>query len=304
MNKVCILISLLFGVSFGCLYEQRNAQGSFSSRAAHWSYEGESGPSHWASLDDTYKTCGAGTHQTPVDIAFDSNGATQEYHIGDLSFHGSTIHHASFDHNGHTVVVQGDLDHTVTGGAFFGDHYRLLQFHFHAPSEHTFNGVIYPLEVHFVHQNPATGDLAVIGVVFEMGTHNNTWLNDLFNHLPHFVEHKSEGEVEYDLSIDPYAAFPEDLSYYHYMGSLTTPPCTEGLKWFVLKQVQQVSQYQLDTWYEHVSPSNRPVQNLNGRTLFYSHPEEDNGEEPTPNPPSQGAETIINFNFAGMIPSY
>lgn len=279
INKLS-LFCILFGVAFACIYDEGNTKTRGEHiRGVHWDYKN---PAGWGGLDSSYAACSNGHKQTPVNINFKEGAtkATKDYQIGKLHFKKSVETNAAVTHNGHTVVVDGKASpNTVSGGPFLGDEYTLLQFHFHAPSEHTFNGVQYPLEVHFVHNNTQTGDLGVIGLLFKKGKENK-WLKNLFLNLPSFDENTSvQSPSSVSVTINSYSAFPEDKSYFHYMGSLTTPPCSEGLKWVVMKQVVEVSEEQLKEWEVAVEGSSaRPVQGLNGRTLFFDN--EGEAQEP------------------------
>jgi carbonic anhydrase len=227
--------------------------------------------------------CSSGKKQTPIALA---SATAAEYDIGEIKIE-SQYQAVEVENNGHTVVAFVE-DGNVRGGPMFSEEYKLLQFHWHTPSEHTLNGKTYPLELHFVHQRVATGDLAVVGLLFDLGGHN-AWLADFFDHLP-----EEEGHIVNLTSVNPYGVLPEDLSYMHYSGSLTTPPCSEGLKWIVLNEVATLSQTQLDQFKAVFEFNSRPMQPLNGRPVTQDTPEEcpEQGEAPR---------AQINFNFAGML---
>jgi carbonic anhydrase len=221
----------------------------------HWTYAGEAGAEHWGDLDPSFATCATGTHQSPIDLG----GATGAP-LADLAFqwHGGP---ATVVNNGHTVQIDladsGDL-------VLDGRTYHLAQFHVHAPSEHTVNGRAFPLEIHFVHKD-ADGHLAVVGVLVDTGPANEAL-------APVLAVHPTAGGPAVPLggTFDPSALLPlvPLRIAYRYDGSLTTPPCTEGVAWSVLFGSITVSAEQLTAITSQLAePNNRPVQPLDGRTL-------------------------------------
>jgi carbonic anhydrase len=162
--------------------------------------------------------------------------------------------------NGHTLqVTLGHANSLVTIGP---DAYNLVQFHFHAPAEHTVDGRAYPVELHFVHRNSA-GQLAVVGVFIEEGAENHA-LATLLAHRP-----QAQGEANAtQVSLDPTALLPQDRAYYAYAGSLTTPPCTQGVRWNVLRTPIQAPPAQVAALREALGASSRHVQALNQRTVL------------------------------------
>jgi carbonic anhydrase len=223
--------------------------------APNWTYAGESGAEHWGDLDPGFATCATGTHQSPIDLG----GATGAP-LADLDFqwHAGT---AAVVNNGHTVQV----DLTGAGDLVLDGHpYHLAQFHVHAPSEHTVNGRSFPLEIHFVHTDDA-GQLAVVGVLVESGP--ATAAVD-----PVLAVHPTPGgdPVAVTGTFDPTALLPfAPLRIaYRYDGSLTTPPCSEGVAWSVLFGSITLSPEQLAAFTGQLAePNNRPVQPLDGRSV-------------------------------------
>jgi len=223
--------------------------------APHWEYAGKAGTSHWSELDDSFSACKLGKAQSPIDI----RGA-KAAQLAPIEFHyaGSP---AEIVNNGHTVQVN-----LAEGGSIklaSGD-YKLLQFHFHTPSEEKINGRNYPLVAHFVHKN-AAGELAVVAVLFRQGKENAA-LQQVFAALPGKVgdKHVLEG------SFNAEAVLPAQRGYYAYMGSLTTPPCSEGVHWQVLVKESEISRQQLAAFRKLYPMNARPVQPLNGRSLEVS----------------------------------
>ncbi len=220
----------------------------------HWSHhEGADGPANWQNLCDGFADCG-GQAQSPIDIVTKDAAADADLSAPEFRYGTSPV---AIINNGHTVQfnISGDNEVTLNGKV-----YKLLQFHFHAKSEHTIDGKQYPLEVHFVHKH-SDSDFAVLGVMYEKGAENAL----LKKYLAHFP--KTKGDYQADESIDLASLFPEDKSYYHYNGSLTTPPCSEVVSWYVLKTPVTASAEQLDAFAEILDNNYRPVMPLNNRTV-------------------------------------
>ena len=162
--------------------------------------------------------------------------------------------------NGHTIQVNYNPGSTIKVN---GNEFELKQFHFHSPSENTIEGRSYPMEVHYVHADK-DGNLVVIAVLFETGE-KNAELEKAWAHMP---ENAGEKGV-LSKSVDANNLLPHDHGYYRFNGSLTTPPCSEGVRWFVLKQSVTASKQQLDAFSNTLSHSNnRPLQKLNARTIL------------------------------------
>lgn len=220
----------------------------------HWSYTGPTGAKHWAELDAGYKTCALGKHQSPIDIRTDKAKRADLKPIG-FAYAAAP---ATVVNNGHTVQVnlpaagQIELD---------GVPYKLLQFHFHTPSEEKVNGKAYPLVAHLVHQN-AEGKLAVVAVLFKPGRENAA-LKLVFEALPA----KAGESRELAAPLDVAALLPAQQSYWAFTGSLTTPPCSEDVRWQVLKTPVEVSPAQLAAFRQLYPMNARPVQPLNGRVV-------------------------------------
>lgn len=222
---------------------------------AAWGYEGANGPSAWGELDKEFETCSAGTEQSPVDVAKatakDMENLSFDYKAGDLEI----------VNNGHTqqVIVPEGSTMKVDGVER-----KLLQFHFHTPSEHTVDGKQAEAEVHFVHQGQDEGDLAVVGALITDGEADNEAYAPLIDNL---MQEKGDPKKVEGVTIDPAKLLPEDKVYTTYPGSLTTPPCSEGVSWFVLDKPVELSQDQLDKLHKVMGDNARPVQDKNGREL-------------------------------------
>jgi carbonic anhydrase len=223
---------------------------------AHWTYEGATGPAHWAELDPAFAASSEGKAQSPINLVTAAAKAGNAATSLRLAQH---EHVASLLDNGHTIQVTVE-----EGGTFTTGHgtYQLVQFHFHAPSEHTIDGRSFPLEVHFVHQS-ADGHLAVVGMLFVEGPANE----DLAKVIAHFPAGSGQSAHLPAEKIDLDLHLPADPTAYNYAGSLTTPPCTEGVDWYVLRQPVTASREQLAAFAARFGDNHRPVQPLNGRTI-------------------------------------
>ncbi len=188
--------------------------------APHWNYEGEGGPENWGKLSADFKVCELGTQQTPIDLR---DAVRAE--VGGVAPQFGEMPLTILD-NGHTIQVNCAPG---SGTSIAGDRYELLQFHFHHPSEHLLSGKSFDLELHFVHKN-AAGNLAVVGVFFEPGA-TNPALAPILSAMP-----REAGPAQtLGTVIRPAELLPADRGYFRYHGSLTTPPCSEGVLWSVFK---------------------------------------------------------------------
>ncbi len=232
--------------------------------APHWTYEGEDGPEHWGDLAEAYEACEAGTEQSPIDLT----GAVEasDADLPDLTFdyHPSAL--ALMD-NGHTVQAAYDPGSTLVVD---GETYELKQFHFHAHSEHTVDGKAAPLELHLVHareDDQGVTHLAVVGVLIVEGAENPAYASVL-DHLP--TEVTEEPEAVDGQTVDAAALLPTDRTFFHYEGSLTTPPCSEGVSWQVMTTPVELSAGQIAAFTARYDDDFRPVQPLGDRELEVS----------------------------------
>jgi carbonic anhydrase len=222
---------------------------------AHWAYEGENGPQAWGNLKPEFNICAIGKRQTPINI---EDGSTLQGPAEPVQF-AYAPSNASVVNNGHTIQVdvQGDNSITVRGA-----NYRLLQFHFHTPSEEQINYKRFPMVAHLVHKSNE-GQLAVVAVLLQEGE-SNPLVDKVWTYMP--LDSGDRVRMPQGL-LDVNELLPKDQRYYQFMGSLTTPPCTEGVLWMVLKQPVTLSkaQYKL---FSQLYPNNaRPVQAVNGRPV-------------------------------------
>lgn len=242
MNKTLMAICTIAGLSTGC-----------ATHNSHWGYSGSEGTENWVKLSPDNFSC-SGKNQSPINLSgfieADLTPITFNYKAG-----GQEILN-----NGHTVQVNYEKgSHISIDGIIF----ELLQFHFHAPSENHINGNSYPLEAHLVHADK-DGNLAVVAVMFKEGEANkgleNAWIT-----MP-----KHSGD-KYPLStrVDVDNILPKSREYYRFNGSLTTPPCSEGVRWLVMKDAVSASADQIDAFSQALhEPNNRPLQALNSRVIL------------------------------------
>ncbi|MDR0565248.1 MAG: carbonic anhydrase family protein [Azoarcus sp.] len=223
--------------------------------AAHWGYEGEGSPERWGELDNAWKTCKLGMNQSPINIDATLNARISPLPINYIDAPETLVN------NGHTIQanMKADAKTTIT---IDNKPYTLHQFHFHAPSENTIRGKYYAMEMHLVHKN-AEGEIAVVAVMFEKGA-ENTELDKLWKVMPEQADKKSLIEDSFDIN----KLLPKEKNYWRFSGSLTTPPCSEGIIWLVLKRPLTLSEKQLEKFAHAMHhPNNRPVQPLHGRTV-------------------------------------
>jgi carbonic anhydrase len=224
----------------------------------NWGYSGADGPDHWADLEPDYAECKSGHRESPIDIV----GAQ----LADLP----RIH---FDYklaplkvinNGYTIQFNYESGSSIT---INGTALPLVQFHFHHVSENEIDGKKYDMELHFVHVDAAANRTAVVAVFIKSGAENAP-LRDLWSHIPH----DKGKEVEYKkVVINAADLLPADQNYYTFDGSLTIPPCKEGVKWFVLKTPIEASPAQIAAFAKLYPDNARPIQPTNGREIHESN---------------------------------
>lgn len=223
----------------------------------HWGYDKHhGGPAHWSELDAQYESCGLGRQQSPVDIrhAVPADLPALDFNYPALA--------PTLVNNGHTVQINLPAGASLQVGE---RSLQLLQFHFHTPSEEAIDGRRLDMVAHFVHRD-ADGKLGVVAVLMKRGPRDNPALAPLFEHLP-----RPQESVTVDgLALDLAALLPKDKGYYSLNGSLTTPPCSEGVSWMVLKTPIEVGPRQLGAFRKLFAANARPLQPLNGRVVQVS----------------------------------
>ena len=245
--------------------------------ATAWNHDPSSaiGPANWGTIDPAFERCLKGTGQSPVDISGTVKGGGPALQFG---YRDNVL---VVENTGHVIEVPIPADNGNTlkiGNAV----YRLEQYHFHAPSEHTLDGTRYDLEAHLVHEN-AAGQLAVVGVFMNIGEHPNELVDEVFDNAPDVAGEETDVGVESNAK-ELLPGFSPDhdrgtfviTRYYTYSGSLTTPPCSEGVRWIVARDPVNVSNFSVVEMHRLVSlfpgyggytNNNRPVQPINEREI-------------------------------------
>lgn len=219
----------------------------------HWGYEGQEKPENWGKLSPEYSTCENGKNQSPINI---DHVLKTEHSKLKLTFEDGQ---QNIINNGHTIEIdvsgnnQLEIDDEI---------FTLQQFHFHTPSENTIKGKYFPMAAHFVYKNK-DNELAVIALMFNKGEANSE-LAKAWQQMPT----ESGKSAILANAVDIKALFPKELNYYRFSGSLTTPPCTEGVRWIVLQQQSQASAEQIEKFHSIMHhDNNRPIQPLHGRVI-------------------------------------
>jgi carbonic anhydrase len=227
--------------------------------APDFSYGGYKNPTNWDELSPNWATCGSGNQQSPIDIKPSLLGNILSP-PANIQFNYQSLSNFPVQNNGHTIQVNYPTPPNGSTMTVDGTTYNLLQFHLHTHSEHLINGEAAALELHLVHQN-SQGQLAVVGVMIENGDINNA-LETVLDNMP-----QQEGSKTAIGTINASSFLPANRSYYGYNGSLTTPPCSEGVKWIVLKNPITASQAQIDAFTKIFQVNARPIQDLNLRQV-------------------------------------
>ncbi len=232
------------------------AKGAADGHALHWSYEGEGGPLRWGKLDPAWAKCENGTRQSPIDIR---DGIKVD--LEQVNFDYKPARFSVVD-NGHTIQVN------IGGGnqiRVMGRRFDLVQFHFHRPSEERVNGQGFQMVAHLIHRD-MEGKLAVVAVLIEEGKAHSL-VQSVWNNLPLEKNEALSPAMPMDLN----ELLPERREYYTYMGSLTTPPCSEGVLWIVLKEPIQISSQQIAVFARLYPMNARPIQIQAGRLIKESN---------------------------------
>jgi carbonic anhydrase len=227
---------------------------AFGQKTTEWTYKGAEGPSDWGKLDLAFATCSVGHTQSPIDIK-----DAKKSDLPPLKFDYKAVPLNIID-NGHTIQVNYAPGSTLTVG---GKTYVLKQFHFHHPSEEHINGHGYDMVAHLVHADP-DGHLAVVAVLLKKGP-SNLFLNTVWTNIPN----EKEKAVDVSgVSLNVSELLPADHGYFTFAGSLTTPPCSEGVTWYVLKSQSSLSAEQLAAFAKIYPLNARPIQASNNREIL------------------------------------
>ncbi len=234
---------------------------ALASGGAHWSYGGHDGPEHWGDLSHDYAACKEGKKQSPINIS-----STENTKLSRINFSYSAEPKEILN-NGHTVQVNMKKGSYISVA---GKKYNLLQFHFHAPSEHTIDGQPADMVAHFVHQ-AKDGQLGVVGVLFKKAVKNtkgiNTQASVTFAKLWKYMPKNAGDKNAIAAGVTAAKLLPIKTPYYHYSGSLTTPPCSENVNWMVLQNSVSVTAEVIDAFSAVIHKNVRPVQAQHGRII-------------------------------------
>ena len=227
-----------------------------SAHAAEWGYAGKIGPAHWADLSPDYSLAKSGKQQSPIDI---KSALAQPLPKIKFQYQPAPVRMV---YNGHTIEEEEEAGSSISVGEA---RYELKQFHFHSPSEHTVDGKSFAMEMHLVHKTES-GQVAVVAVLIDQVDKPNESFAVLLDRLPTKLTRRTASNRQ----IDANALLPKDHAYFAYEGSFTTPPCTEGVKWFVLQKPIGLSKKQIDEFRKTINGNNRPVQPRHGRVVHRS----------------------------------
>ncbi len=274
MNKRVALVAcvVLCGVATVAAAVEVNDSGI----KTHWSYVGSSGPQHWGMLSPAFELCDTGKAQSPVNLGRNRTRVPYQlkinYHDAPLVLGESLTTNITLSQTpmlidtGHSLQVNFHPKSDKEIISYAGHDYDLIQFHFHSPSETEWHKQAFPLEIHFVHQGK-DGRIAVLSVLVK-GGEENAELAKIIEHIPNESGH--EAKIN-GVNVDPAQLLPADKRYFSYEGSLTTPPCSEGVQWIVLSKPITASPAQILKIREASHGANaRPVQPLNNRILSYA----------------------------------
>lgn len=233
---------------------------SAAATTINWGYIGKQGPEYWGKLSPDFQLCYVGKRQTPIDLQVASvKSANNNQKLLAINYQPSPL---DVINNGKTIQIK------YQPGSFIEcdrEIFELLQFHFHHPSEHSINGKLYDMELHFVHRHQ-TGNLAVIGVFFKAGAFNPN-LQTIWDAMP---EQEEEENTVKNTIINASQLLPAERRFLTYSGSLTTPPCSENVTWYVMENPVEVSPEQIDKFVHLFPHNNRPIQPLNERIVLES----------------------------------
>ena len=244
----------------------RGAASPSADTPPHWGYEAEDGPARWSAMYADWAVCGAGRAQSPIDLSAAAPRDLPPVHIRTPSdAEVEVLNQAGVVEeldNGHTIQINARTGESVTVG---DKRYDLVQLHFHAPSEHTIDGEQFPMEIHFVHEAD-DGTLAVVGLLVEEGEANRG-IEVFWALLDRAIGSRTVVEVPPHFVDELFGERHPGLFYY--TGSLTTPPCTEGVRWFVRQVPVTFSAEQIAAFTAVYDHNNRPVQSRHGRSVYF-----------------------------------
>ncbi|MBP5975972.1 carbonic anhydrase [Brasilonema sp. CT11] len=243
-------LEISFGVSFPSLAS------AAVGKEVNWGYIGENGSQNWGNLSPEFQLCKTGIQQSPIDL---QGAVAAGLSPIEIDYKETPLRIVN---NGHTIQVNYESGSSIK---LDDQTYNLVQFHFHDPSEHTIDKKPFDMELHLVHRSEA-GALAVIGVLLKQGQHNAA-LQPIWDAFPNRNEPE---QVVKTVKVNAEQFLPKDRKVYRYFGSLTTPPCSQGVNWIVMQQPIEISQNQIQRFADLISIDARPVQPLNNRFVLRS----------------------------------
>jgi len=257
MFKIILILSVSF-FSVACIdSSQKQTESVARDKGVHlveldWDYVGEKGPDKWGALQPEFSACDSGKAQSPIDLVGENSAG-----LSAIKYHYNNTKNPVIKNNGHTIQI----DYGPGSYAIIQEKkYNLLQFHFHSPSEHQIHGKQADLVAHLVHKAD-DGEIAVIALMFDEGDRNE-FLAAIWGAMP-----KNYGNVILNYTMNVINMLPGGKAYFHYMGSLTTPPCTEQVNWNILSAHVPISAGQINAFKRIFPNSTRPIQPLNGRKI-------------------------------------
>lgn len=254
-GAACPICMALVGTGGAHAETAGSSHGASHGAVKHWNYEAETGPANWGELSAEFRVCEFGFEQAPIDLR---SAVRAELKGVEPAFRAMPL---KIVNNGHTIQVNCEPG---SQSRIDGETFDLLQFHFHHPSEHLLSGRAYEMELHFVHKS-AAGKLAVLGVFIQNGAENGA-ISPIWASMP-----MEAGPVqESGTRIDPAALLPASRRFFRYQGSLTTPPCSEGVLWTVFQQPIEMSEAQIRKFAGLFPVNARPAKPLNRRFLLQS----------------------------------
>ncbi|MFM0249522.1 carbonic anhydrase [Paraburkholderia sediminicola] len=252
MNK----IKRLSGGVFVCMAFA--ASSAWAEPGHEWGYSGERGPAHWGAISKDFHACESGRAESPINIE-SAKKAPADMPRLKINYQSLPI---DITNTGHSVQFNAAPG---TDSISLGDHpYQLVQFHFHAPGEERFAGKASAMDAHSVHRSE-DGKLLVLAVQLKLGAQPNPVIQALLDRIPH---EKGAELMAKGVTINPLDLLPKNTGYYTYSGSLTTPPCSEGVTWIEFKESVTITQQQLDAMEAFYHGNQRPAQALNGRDIW------------------------------------
>lgn len=254
-----VCTSILMGGCSSILHPiSEDVQSSTIKQEPAWSYEGETAPHQWANIDKDFAMCAEGVEQSPINIEYTRNIKEQVSQSIQIKYSKAKF---SVENTGHTIQASN-----LTSSNYMvidGEVYKLIQMHFHHPSEHLLNGQSFEMEGHLVHQDDE-GKYAVLGFFIKPGEENGV-LDEMWSKLPTEI---SVTNIVLDSAVNLGQLLPKEKRFFQYRGSLTTPPCTEGVQWFVLEHPIEMAQQQIEFFSSIFQQNSRPIQKLNNRKVF------------------------------------